>query len=274
MSKALPPKPLSTYAQGAGLFRKCLLGNIQLNLLRDNFEISTWLAMGATLQLFLLLISPLYLAISPAILTLTLKLVYSLLVIYRILPNHRTTKNKSILIRSLPAGYTDSSGSKVTPSSLPGNGNLCLVMIAAQSHHPFGHLAPSYDFSSLTDKMIKNLETNAETNGFLGATSFLGTSQWTSGNTIMDLLYFRSKEDVDRFHKTRSHSEAHIWTNGQRRKGNDWYGLYQENYEVSTGGWDNFSARMVPTMIGEYFLLCVDDEVENQFKCRCYDVPG
>jgi hypothetical protein len=119
---------------------------------------------------------------------------------------------------------------------------------------PFGYLAPYYEFDKYADIMVLDLEKNAATNGFLGATSWLNTSTYTSGNEMMTLLYFRSKKDVDDFHSTTKHMEGRIWRRKAMSK-TDYIGLYQENYVSGKGQWDNFTHNMVPTMIGKFVVF-------------------
>ena len=140
----LPPKPLSSYAKGAGLTRRRLLGNIKWNLLRENFEISTWLAMGATIQclLFALPISRLYVA-GPALVFLGFKITYTLLMVARIIPNPRMNDAYTdVRMVTLPEGSANVNGEKRAFSGVPGNDEICIVMIAAscRQYVPFSPL--------------------------------------------------------------------------------------------------------------------------------------
>jgi hypothetical protein len=133
---SLPPKPLSSYAKGAGLTRRRLLGNIKWNLLRENFEISTWLAMGATVQclLFALPISHFY-AVGPALIFLGLKITYTFLMVARIIPNPRMKDGyHDVRMFSLPECSANINGEKRAFSAVPGNDDICIVMIAASCH--------------------------------------------------------------------------------------------------------------------------------------------
>ena len=103
-----PPKPLSSYAKGAGLTRRRVLGNIKWNILRENFEISTWLAMGACLQCLLLSlpISRTF-EMGPESIFLELKALKTFLVWQNLLPNPRardlaTDGNGPVQLYSIP----------------------------------------------------------------------------------------------------------------------------------------------------------------------------
>ena len=112
--------------------------------------------------------------------------------------------------------------------------------------------------------MIIDLEKKAATNGFLGATSFVNTSTYTSGNEIMTLLYFRSKKDVEAFHATTKHMGGRIWRDKSVAKQTvDYIGLYQENYVSGKGQWDNFSHNMIPAMFGKFVVLFGARKGEN-----------
>lgn len=101
--------------------------------------------------------------------------------------------------------------------------------------------------------MVLNLEQNAATNGFLGATSWMNTSTYTSGNMQMILLYFRSKKDVRAFYTSKAHKIGSSWSTRTREEGRaSDIGLYQENYVSGKGEWDNFGKECVPCMFGEF----------------------
>jgi hypothetical protein len=109
-----------------------------------------------------------------------------------------------------------------------------------------------YDFNTHSDSMILNLEQNAASNGFLGATSWTNTSTYTSGNMQMLLLYFRSKKDVRAFYASKAHRVGSSWSTRTKKKGRaSDIGLYQENYVSGKGEWDNFGKECVPSMFGE-----------------------
>jgi hypothetical protein len=85
--------------------------------------------------------------------------------------------------------------------------------------------------------MYKDLEINAENNGFLGYSSYNGTDTLTKP-IFMTLMYFK---DVDSLHKF-AHGETH-------RKGWDWWNaqgdavkeltISHETYAVPEGKWEN-----------------------------------
>jgi len=107
---SLPPKPLSSYARGAGLTRRRILGNIKWNVLRDNFEISTWLAMGAAFQILLSMLPvilpiPYEYTLIPALLFLVVKFSRTVLMCWRIIPNPRTQEvGHGTSVWSIPEG--------------------------------------------------------------------------------------------------------------------------------------------------------------------------
>ena len=216
-SSSLPPKPLSHFSKG--------VSNISWNHLRDNYEVSTWLCMGAVLQLIL----PAQLTYLPAAFLL-LKVFYTSLFLIKLLPNRRF---KNVLRRtygaSLPVGHIHKSGERVAVEDLPGNGDIFISMIAGQCHQlvplffslvqfgssqlipqsPLGYLAPNNSFPTHIKSTIRDLEQNAEEFGFLGATSWLNTSGHTSNNIMMTLFYFRSREDFVAFYKSPYHCMCH-----------------------------------------------------------------
>ncbi len=128
--QALPPKPLSSHAKGARL------GNTKRNLLRDNFEISTWLAMGAGLQclLFAAPISSVF-AVGPALALLAFKLLRTVLVWRGILPNLRMASiHAGGNFYAIPEGASTGNGGRAEFAALPGSEEICVGMITGQSH--------------------------------------------------------------------------------------------------------------------------------------------
>jgi hypothetical protein len=129
-----PPKPLSSYAKGAGLTRHRVHGNIKWNILRENFEISTWLAMGACLQclLFSLPISRTF-EMGPESIFLGLKALKTFLVWQNLLPNPRardlaTDGNGPVQLYSIPEGASTANGRKAEYFELPGNDEICVLL--------------------------------------------------------------------------------------------------------------------------------------------------
>lgn len=138
---SLLPKPLSSYARGAGLTRRRILGNIKWNVLRDNFEISTWLAMGATFQILLsslptILPIPYQYTFIPSLLFLTVKFIRTVLMCWKIVLNPRTQEvSHGTSVWSIPEGAVmeKGGGRKAEFSALPGNDDICVVMAGAQT---------------------------------------------------------------------------------------------------------------------------------------------
>jgi hypothetical protein len=108
------------------------------------------------------------------------------------------------------------------------------------------------------DGMVLDLEINAATNGFLGATSWINTSAYTSGNQTMTLFYFRSKKDLDTFYTTKAHRVgADDWYKKKVHGGGhgDYIGLFNESWVSGKGQWDNFSRNVPATMFSKYSFL-------------------
>jgi hypothetical protein len=108
------------------------------------------------------------------------------------------------------------------------------------------------------DSMVLDLEKNAATNGFLGATSWINTSAYTSGNQTMILFYFRSKKDLDTFYTRKAHRVgADDWYKKKvRGEGHGNYiGFFNENFVSGKGQWDNFSRNVPATMFSKYSFL-------------------
>jgi hypothetical protein len=186
--------------------------------------------LGGTLQLFFSSI-PLptpVLAISKLVLPgiLIWKMTYTYLMIWGFVPNPRMSKVNKDMKRVMGAGRH-------------GTEEGCVVMIASQCTHPLGHFFPSYRFSEHTNAMIAELERTAPRSGFLGSTSWLNSAQHSSGNMIMTLMYFKTREDVVRFSRGRAHGKGAEWSKalgGGGIGGGEYVGMYQENF-MRGGDW-------------------------------------
>lgn len=129
-SPAIPPKPPSNIYRAYGSKAKTIpfTTTSDLHALRDNFTISTWLLIGASLQCALLAlpIRPSY-ALIPALSLLAYRFVHWLLQCFGVIA-YRYTDGivKGKLSVAYPETYSD--------SKTKGDGGVCVIMLFAQCH--------------------------------------------------------------------------------------------------------------------------------------------
>jgi len=81
------------------------------------------------------------------------------------------------------------------------NGKICVVLLTARSNSPLGVFDPTMrETNSHFTAMQNALEEKASEFNYLGGTTSLVAGDGrTSGNTIMNTMYFRDRESVARF---------------------------------------------------------------------------
>ena len=153
------------------------LHNIQV--VRDNFPITTWLCMGAAAQ-GLLFLAVGRLALLPAVAV----LLYRTFVAYAMSVGwmHNTYMD-DILMKKNAAQFPDASGRYGTKAA---DSEIVVFLIGTRCNHPLGLLAPGFkDFGSFFPNMVKELEASAEEFGFLGMTAWLNSADRTASSEIM-----------------------------------------------------------------------------------------
>lgn len=231
----IPPKPPCNIVKGYGGRKDKIFNQNDGALLKDNFTISTWLLIGATLQtiLFSLPIRPSY-ALAPAVLLLTYRFLTNLLICFGLKQNPYMS---GITEGKHTALYHSSSPDEHNPASA----EICVLLLTARCNHPLGLLAPGFkDLAEHFKTLIFDLDANAPANGFLGGSSYANVSDRTTGSELMNVIYFKSYEHLHAFAHEEAHREAWGWWNGMvKEKGYGWLSIGHEVYSVPEGKWQN-----------------------------------
>lgn len=218
---SLPSRPKSSF-----------FGPAKTSFIRDQFEISTWLCIGALLQGSLLLLVG-RLALLPA----------AALISYRVLDTYAMAtgwkRNKymdGVLMKKFSAQFPDETGDF---GSKPANSDVVVFLIGARCNHPLGAFAPG--FKQLGDyfvQMCKDLETHAEEFGMLGITSWLNASDRSTSPESMVVAYFRTVEGLHAFAHSHYHREGWDWWNKTYNQ-HSHLSIYHEVYHVPKGHWES-----------------------------------
>lgn len=128
-SRTMQPKPACDIARGLKKKDSFLATSIiDRQLIRQNFDISTWLLMGATLQTAVLLlpIRPVF-ALAPAVLLLAFKFLNTILIWFGLLENPLM---KDSVRGKQTARYPQSTGT----GKQTGNEGVCMIVVSSRSN--------------------------------------------------------------------------------------------------------------------------------------------
>lgn len=220
---------------------------------RDQFEISTWLCIGAVIQGGLLILGG-RLALVPA----AALLLYRLLDTYAMVVGFKENPGmKGLVMQNHSAQIPDDEG-KFGPE--PANKPVTVLLIGARCNHPLGMLAPGYkEMGAHFEGMAQDLDDQAEKFGFLGMTSWLNASVRSTSNQIQWVCYFRSYEGLHEFAHSQIHRNAWDWWYGNVKK-HPHLSIYHEVYDVPEGHWETIYNQSHPTGLGTTTHKVFDQE--------------
>ena len=222
--------------------------------LTGNFSLSTVLLVGATFQALLTLLIPSYYTLLPTLLVLGSRLTYTLLITYHIIPNPYL---KDSLLHRTSAQVPDKTGQ--FSSNGASEGVVCFHL-GAKLNHPLGIFSPNA--KGLGDRfnaMIRELDANKATNGFLGG------SNWTSfderGATETSFIsYWRSIEDIHSFGYGETHRKAWEWWNKLTKEESQHIGINHEIFAAGPGQWEAVYLNQQPSLLGATSYLRKGDK--------------
>ena len=200
-------------------------------MLRDNFSLETWLAIGATIQGLAFLVAG-RLALVPAV----AYIIYHTLDAYAMSTGWKRNRYMdNVVMKKFSAAFPDENGHQ---TNKPANDDVVVFLIGTRCNHPLGLLAPgAKDMGGFMIQMVKDLEEHAEEFGFLGMTSWINTTDRTSKSELMEVGYFRSVEGLHAFSASKYHRDAWNWWNKNTKK-YPHISIYHETYHVPKGHWE------------------------------------
>ncbi|ETS62241.1 hypothetical protein PaG_03818 [Moesziomyces aphidis] len=244
-------QPWSQYAHGSGNSApgrpKSVAGmpRIALALLRDNFTITTWLLMGASLQCAVVAIfgASLWVVALP-VGVLALRVLRALLQTAGALPNPQM---EGVIRGRTMCHFPDDDGvHREGPSNRP----LAVLLISAKCNHPLGMLGPGFrEAGDFFKQCVDWLEEDSHARGFLGMTQWLNAADRTTNNELLSIGYFRSVEDIHALAHHAVHRAPWKWWN-ESLKELDHITLTHEIFSVEAGGWENIFLNSKPTQLG------------------------
>ncbi|KAL7933185.1 hypothetical protein V8C35DRAFT_305125 [Trichoderma chlorosporum] len=214
------------------------------NGIRENFTISTWLAIGAVLQGFLVLFARPTFAVAPAALLLIYRFSHTMLMQYGFI---RNTQMEDVIMGKYTVQIPDKDGK---PPSEPSGTGMAVIMLGMRNNHALGMFGPGgRELSARFMVMLQQLR-NDKDSGFLGASSYRSSNERLTSNTIMTTVYFRTVEDIDRFAHGPLHRETWDWFAGLT-KSHPHLSIMHEVYSSPKKNWENIFLNYHRTAVGK-----------------------
>lgn len=216
-------------------------------MIRDQLPIGTWLAIGALLQgLLSFLPYRNLLLILPVLALLAFKLLTTALQTLNLIPNPwiaDAIPNRTAILYANEHGEYEN----------PGDQAICTIMLAARSNHPLGMLGPG--FKEVGDRftvMTRELDADPTTHGYLGSSTWLNSSDRTSGNEQMVLMYFKSLAACHAYAHGPQHTATMLWWQQNAHKMKH-VGIMHEIYAAPKHASEGIYVNYHPTGLGATF---------------------
>jgi hypothetical protein len=203
-----------------------------LQLIRDQFSITTWLSIGAVIQGGLFLVAG-RLALIPALALVLFRALDAYAVVTGWKANPWT---KDTVLQHVSAQFPDEEG-RFGPE--PANQDVVVLLIGTRSNSPLGILSPGFkELGEYFSSMVKSLEEKPEEYGFLGMTSWLNSSDRATQSELMNVAYFKSVESLYAFTHGPVHRAGVEWW-AKTVKEHDHLAIWHEVYHAPRGHWEN-----------------------------------
>ncbi|PNY29082.1 Uncharacterized protein TCAP_01017, partial [Tolypocladium capitatum] len=230
-------------------------GAMSAQIFRDNFKLTTWLALGAFVQaLISFLLSPIY-AAAPVSLLIAYRFIRAILMHKGIIHN---SQMDGVLMGKFSVQVPSKDGA---PPKQASEQDLAVIILAARSNHALGIFGPGYrDVSNYINAMVADLWDNADGYGckcsahpstlpfsehpaeawiaVLGQTTWVAANERYSNNQVMVLCYFRSMEDLNSYAHGPLHRKAWAWWNGITAT-HPHISIMHEVYNAPRNHWEN-----------------------------------
>ncbi|KAI4729589.1 hypothetical protein E4T49_02724 [Aureobasidium sp. EXF-10728] len=216
--------------------------NNLLLLVRDNFSITTWLAIGALVQ-----------SAAYSLLGRTAFLPAICLLLYRVAEAYAIKtglKHNHYLDGVIPEHYSAQlPGEADGGLESPAESDICVFLIGSKVNHPFGLFAPGYkEMGSQFASMVKEIEQDREKHGFLGSRSLVGAESATNNET-MTIMYFKSSEHIQAYATGPTHRKSLTWW-AKHAAQYPHLGIFHETYQVRAKNYETVYAHTKPMLLG------------------------
>ncbi|EST05121.1 Protein of unknown function DUF4188 [Kalmanozyma brasiliensis GHG001] len=213
--------------------------------LRDQFTLSTWMLMGASIQCLLVSVlgARLWIVALP-VLMLGLRCLRTILQARGMLKNPYM---EGVIPGKTTCHFPNSDGSY---SGATSNKSMAVLLISVKSNHPLGALAPGFkELGEFFNGCVEWLEEDSHARGFLGMTTWLNANDRATSNELLNIGYFRNVEDIHALAHHAIHRAGWKWWN-QHSKSMEFFTLTHEIFVVDAGSWENIFVNAKPTHLG------------------------
>jgi hypothetical protein len=220
-----------------------------------DFNISTWLLLGATVQCALVVLLPRNIALLPPVALLFSRVLRTYLIANGTLSNP-LMEDVYHGRRTWQIPSTDS-----TLATTGSSETIVVLVLAATWSHPNGGYSPGSDIMGpYIAKMWQDANENREKYGFLGNTPQLtaqedASRQDTKGRTVVYLSYWKTLEGLHKFAHASPHMKGQLWWEQGGMDEFPHIGIMHEVYEVPAGNWENVFHNYRPFGICEWHSL-------------------
>ncbi|KAJ5591625.1 uncharacterized protein N7459_001994 [Penicillium hispanicum] len=212
-----------------------------INILKEQFSLSTWILLGAVIQGVVVLMVPLFYAVLPAMVIISYRVVDVLLMTAGI------TRNRfldGVIMGKFTGQIPNREG---VYANQPSDENVVAFQLITRLNHPLGVFSPgALEIGKLAKDMYTALKEDPEKYGFLGQETLLGADGREAGNHIITMMYFRSLDDVHNFAHGPLHTDTWHWWN-TKGKHYGYLTIGHELYSSSRNQWENIYINAEPT---------------------------
>jgi len=221
------------------------MATLRLKYFRDDIAVSTWLLVGACLQILLVATLPTFLATTPALTLLLSRVLINISTRNGLL---RDSSTKGVRLGRFSNQFPQPDGSL---SPTPSDQEVVVFILGARSNHVNGRYAPGMAaVGEAYSEMWKDAEENREKWGFLGKTTGLKTSNLESNNATIWISYWKNLDSLERFAQGAAHKKG--WDLfRQTTKKYPHIGIMHETYAVPKGRWETIYINFLPFGMGQ-----------------------
>jgi hypothetical protein len=210
-------------------------------MLRDQFSIATWLAIGATIQATAYALLPYrnIVIVLPVILFLGYKLAWTACILARLLPNPRM---KDVIPYRTALVFPDEKGAQEQAA----DATVCAIVLGVVSNHPLGMLGPGFkEVGDRFDAMCEEMSNSASQYGFLGYSAWLSAGDNTTSNEYMSIVYFENEHYLHEYAHGPMHSKAMQWWR-ETEKNIPHVGIMHEVFACPKRSWEGIYVNYPP----------------------------
>lgn len=168
------------------------------------------------------------------------KLVYTLAVLFKLIPNPRMA---NVTIGTTTPIFPNEKGSREKAADR----TVCAIVLGVISNHPLGMLGPGFkEIGDQFDAMCQQMAADATKYGYLGHSSWLNSGDNVTSNEFMSLVYFENEDYLHDYAHGPMHSETMQWWR-KVVKDLPHVGIMHEVFACPKKSWEGIYINYAPT---------------------------